>query len=91
MMVIKLIKLAKKTINGQSTNTFNATNYNQAQTINGFQGPINGICHDGSGPIQNDEEIICDILTEVISTLFKIYIRLLEQQEDLKELIEEEH
>ena len=30
----------------------------------------------GTGPILNDEEIVCDILTEIISTLLKIFTRL---------------
>lgn len=38
----------------------------------------------GSGPIQNDEEIVCDILTEVISTLLKMLTRLHSKQEKLK-------
>jgi len=39
----------------------------------------------GSGPIQNDEEIVCDILTEIISTLFKMFTRLHEKHEKIKE------
>lgn len=88
MMVIKLNKLAKMTINGQ--NAFSATNYNQTQTLNGFPTPTHGAGPDGSGPIQNNEEVVCDILTEIISTLFKIFCRLLDQQEDLNERIAEE-
>lgn len=38
----------------------------------------------GSGPIQNDEEIVCDILTEIISTLFKMFTRLHAKQEKIK-------
>ena len=31
----------------------------------------------GSGPIENDDELVCDILTEMISALFKIFSRLI--------------
>lgn len=78
MMVIKLNQLAKMTINGP--NTFNTTNYNQGQTLNGFPtAAAQGAGPDGSGPISSNEEVVCDILTEIISTLFKILCRLLDQ------------
>ena len=58
--------------------------------INGdFEGQ-GGSGPGGSGPITNNEEIICDILTEIISTLFKMYRRLLETIEKLKYQIEKE-
>jgi len=40
--------------------------------------------------VQNDEETVCDILTEIISTLFKMYSRLLDKQDRLKVKIAEE-
>jgi hypothetical protein len=49
-----------------------------------------GVGPGGSGPIENSEEIVCDILTEVISTLFKIYTRIFETSEALKLKIEAE-
>ena len=85
MMVIKLNKLAKMTIAGP--NAFSVSSYNQH---NGFPNPNQGGEADGAGPIQNNEEVVCDILTEIISTLFKIFCRLLDQQEDLNERIAEE-
>jgi len=77
MMVLKLNKLAKMAISGG--NAFSVTNYSQNQTHNGFATPTQGAEPDGSGPIQNTEEVVCDILTEIISTLFKIFCRLLDQ------------
>jgi len=74
MMVIKLNKLAKMTIAGP--NAFSVSSYNQH---NGFPNPNQGGEADGAGPIQNNEEVVCDILTEIISTLFKIFCRLLDQ------------
>ena len=73
MMVMKLNKLAKMTIAGP--NAFNVTAYNGSH----FSTPHQGAEADGSGPIQNHEEVVCDILTEIISTLFKIFCRLLDQ------------
>ena len=90
-LIKKMIELAQKCINGSnhatskvSEDTFygGATNYNQTGTFSS-PGGVAGIGPGGSGPIQNDEEIICDILTEVISTLFKMYTRLLDQKETL--------
>ena len=73
-----MIELAQKCINGQN-HSFNAT------VTGNFSSPSpGGIGPGGSGPIQNDEEMICDILTELISTLFKMYSRLLEQEDLLK-------
>ena len=43
-----------------------------------------GMGPGGSGPIQNDEEIVCDILTEIISTLLKMLTRLQSKHEKLK-------
>lgn len=74
MMVMKLNKLAKMAISGG--NSFGATSY--YQTANSFPTPSQGVEPDGSGPIQNYEEVVCDILTEIISTLFKIFCRLLD-------------
>ena len=62
VLIVKLIELAQKCINGQN-HSFNAG------VTGNFSSP-GGIGPGGSGPIQNDEEIICDILTELISTLF---------------------
>ena len=88
MMVMKLNKLAKMTIAGP--NAFSVTTYNNQNQLNGFTPNQGGHESDGSGPIQNNEEVVCDILTEIISTLFKIFCRLLDQQEDLNERIAEE-
>ena len=44
----------------------------------------------GSGPIENNEEIVCDILTELISSLFKLYSRILESSEALRLKVEQE-
>lgn len=85
-MIAKLIELSQVCING-SNHTNNASAqaiYNQTGTFSSPNGHA-GIGPDGSGPIQNDEEIICDILTEITSTLFKMYTRLIEQQEILSE------
>ena len=38
---------------------------------------------DGSGPIENDEELICDIMTEMVATLFKIFSRLVAKRDKL--------
>ena len=73
MMVMKLNKLAKMTIAGP--NAFNVT----TNQLNGFTPNQAGAETDVSGPIQNNEEVVCDILTEIISTLFKIFCRLLDQ------------
>ena len=73
MMVMKLNKLAKMTIAGP--NAFSVT----TNQLNGFTPNQGGAEPDGSGPIQNNEEVVCDILTEIISTLFKIFCRLLDQ------------
>ena len=90
-LIKKMIELAQKCINGSNhatskvtEDTFygGTTNYNQTGTFSS-PGGVAGIGPGGSGPIQNDEEIICDILTEVISTLFKMYTRLLDQKETL--------
>jgi hypothetical protein len=62
------------------SNNFNATGYTQGgpfKTPNGGSGP------GGSGPVENNDEIICDVLTEIISTLFKIYTRLIDHKEQL--------
>ena len=57
--------------------------------INGnFEGLGTG--PNGSGPMTNNEEVICDILTEIISTLFKMYRKLHENVEKLKYTIEKE-
>ena len=51
--------------------------------INGdFEGQGQG--PNGSGPIVNNEEVICDILTEITSTLFKMFTRLHDKQEKIK-------
>jgi len=39
---------------------------------------------DGPGPFENEEETLCDILTELISILFKVYSKIWETTEDLK-------
>jgi hypothetical protein len=75
-----LIELAQKCINGQN-HSFNAGVTGNFSSPGGIDG---GIGPGGSGPIQNDEEMICDILTELISTLFKMYSRLLEEDDQLK-------
>ena len=36
-----------------------------------------------SGPIDNDDELICDILTEMVATLFKVFTRLNNRKESL--------
>ena len=46
--------------------------------------------NDG-GPVENNEEIVCDILTEIISTLFKMYTRLLDKIDYLKFQIDKEN
>ena len=57
--------------------------------INGhFEGQGQG--PNGSGPMVNSEEVICDILTEIISTLFKMHRKLSENIEKLKYSIEKE-
>lgn len=70
VLVFKLNKLAKACINS----TFDSSSTNMDVTQTSFLGMGPG----GSGPIQNDEEIVCDITTEIISTLFKLFSRLLE-------------
>ena len=45
----------------------------------------------GSGPIVNNDEIICDILTEIISTLFKMHSRLIDEVETLQIKIKKEY
>lgn len=44
----------------------------------------NGSGPNGSGPIANCKEMVCDILTEVISTIFKMYSRLSDKIDHLR-------
>ena len=68
------------------SNNFNTTGYTQGDAFkSGNQG---GSGPGGSGPVENNDEIICDILTEIISTLFKIYTRLIDHKEQLRSQIE---
>ena len=46
---------------------------------------------NNAGPVENNEEIVCDILTEIISTLFKMYTRLLDKIDYLKFQIDKEN
>ena len=71
LLINNFIELSKICINGNNHH-MNQTAYNLKSTnATGFmgQGP------NGSGPIENDEELVCDILTEMISALFKIFNR----------------
>lgn len=44
----------------------------------------NGSGPNGSGPIANSQEMVCDILTEVISTIFKMHCRLSDKIDHLR-------
>lgn len=74
-----------------STHTMNLTQYSMKKTgmVDKYLSKSKGDAEqDQSGPIDNDDELICDILTEMVATLFKVFFAPKQSQRDADELAE---